>query len=63
MEDRLVSRAEAARILSLKPGTLAKWAMTGQHLRVVKLGRTARYRLSDVQRLVAGTSTVAAQAG
>jgi len=36
-------------MLGLAPQTLAKWAMTGKNLPVVKLGnRTARYLLSDV---------------
>ena len=51
--DRLLTRAEAADLLRLKPQTLGKWAMTGRHLPVVHVGRAARYRLSDVQRLIA----------
>jgi hypothetical protein len=50
--DRLLTRAEAADLLRLKPQTLGKWAMTGRHLPVVHVGRSARYRLSDVQRLI-----------
>ncbi len=50
--DRLLTRAEAADLLRLKPQTLGKWAMTGRHLPVVHVGRAARYRLSDVQRLI-----------
>ena len=38
-------------MLALKPQTLARWAMDGRHLRVVRIGRTARYRQADVQRL------------
>ena len=51
--DRLLTRVEAADLLRLKPQTLGKWAMTGRHLPVVHVGRAARYRLSDVQRLIA----------
>jgi len=51
-QDRLIDRNEAAQMLALQPQTLARWAMDGRHLKVVKLGRTARYRLSDVLRLV-----------
>ncbi len=47
--DRLLTRADAANFLGLKPQTLAKWAMTGEHLPYVKVGRMARYRLSDLQ--------------
>ena len=49
--DRLLTREEAAQLLALRPQTLARWAMDGQHLRIVKLGRTVRYKLSDVLRL------------
>jgi hypothetical protein len=50
--DRLISRREAAGLLCVKEQTLSKWAMTGRILPVVKIGRSARYRLSDVQRVV-----------
>ncbi len=39
-------------LLSLKPQTLARWAMDGRNLKVVKIGRTARYRMADVRRLI-----------
>ncbi len=56
-EDRLLTRKEAADLLRLKPQTLAKWAMTGRHPQVVHIGQAARYRHSDVQRLIKqGTS-------
>jgi len=52
--DRLLTRDEAAEMLTLKTQTLAKWAVTGQHLPVVRIGsRAVRYRLSDVQQLIA----------
>jgi len=57
MNDRLLTRREAADLLRLKPQTLGKWAMTGRHLPVVHVGRAARYRLSDVQRLIARGSS------
>ena len=50
--DILLTRPQAAEILSLKPQTLARWAMDGRHLPVVHIGRSARYRQSDVRRLV-----------
>jgi hypothetical protein len=53
MEDVLITRRDAARRLALKPQTLAKWSMTGRILPVVRIGgRTVRYRLHDVERLV-----------
>jgi predicted site-specific integrase-resolvase len=46
---KLLTRKEAADLLGLKPQTLAKWAMTGKNLPVVKLGnRTTRYLYADV---------------
>jgi len=61
-ENRLVSGREAAAMLGLRPQTLAKWRMTGRHLPVVRLGRTIRYRLGDIERLIAEGSEVV-QAG
>jgi len=53
MEDQLISRREAARLLALRTQTLAKWALDGRHLPIIRIGRTVRYRLADVQQLVA----------
>lgn len=49
---QLLSREEAAALLGFAPNTLAKWAMTGAKLPVVKIGRTVRYRLEDVTALI-----------
>jgi excisionase family DNA binding protein len=61
--DRLITRTEAANLLGMQPQTLARWAMDGRHLPVVKLGRSARYRFADVQRLVRRGSSNPAAAG
>lgn len=46
----LLTRDEAAQFLGLKPQTLASWQSTGRYrLPVVKVGRLARYRLTDLQ--------------
>jgi|JI6StandDraft_1071083.scaffolds.fasta_scaffold862619_1 predicted DNA-binding transcriptional regulator AlpA len=46
---RLLSRKEAANFLGLKESTLATWKSTKrQYLPVVKVGRLARYRMSDL---------------
>ncbi len=51
--DRLLTRQEAAEFLGLKPQTLAKWAVTGAHLPMVKVGtRSVRYKLSDLQQFI-----------
>lgn len=48
---KLLSRKEAAEYLGLRPQTLATWHVTGRyHLPVVKVGRSVRYRLSDLER-------------
>jgi predicted DNA-binding transcriptional regulator AlpA len=49
----LCSRREAAALLGLKPQTLAKWAMTGKNLSVVRLGnRSTRYSLEEIEEFV-----------
>lgn len=50
---RLLSRAEAAEYLGLSVQTLAKWAMEGQHLTFIKVGRHAKYRQGDLDRWIA----------
>jgi excisionase family DNA binding protein len=48
---KLLTRKEAAEYLGVKPQTLACWAVTGKYgLPVVKVGRAARYRLSDLEK-------------
>jgi excisionase family DNA binding protein len=60
---RLLSREEAAAYLGLKPQTLAAWAVTGRYgLPVVKVGRSVRYRLADLEAWLA-TRTIGAVAG
>jgi excisionase family DNA binding protein len=45
----LLSRVQAAEYLGLRPGTLAIWAMSSKHgLRVIKVGKLAKYRKSDL---------------
>jgi len=48
----LLTRDEAAEYLSLKPQTLAAWAMTGKGPPLVKLGRAVRYRFADLEAYV-----------
>jgi hypothetical protein len=52
VDDRLIRRREAASMLGLKCQTLARWAMTGKHLRIYRIGRTVRYKLGDINRLI-----------
>jgi hypothetical protein len=52
--DPLLTRPEAAAVLGVKVGTLAVWHCTKRYqLPVIKVGRLAKYRLSDLQRFIA----------
>lgn len=52
-EDRLLDVREAAAMLGLKPATLYQWAYE-RRIPVVKLfGRSLRFRLSIIQKLIA----------
>jgi len=56
----LVTRQEAAEFLGVRVQTLAKWAMTGEHLPVIHVGRSVRYRVSDLEAFVGRNTTPAA---
>ena len=50
---KLLTRQQAAEYLNVKPQTLAKWAMTKRYnLPVVRLGKSVRYRLEDLDRFI-----------
>ena len=54
VRDRLMTRLEAADLLQVKPQTLAIWHSQGRdNLPVIKVGRSVRYRQSDVERRLA----------
>ena len=47
--NQLLSRKEAAKFLGVKESTLSVWACVKRYnLRVVKIGRLAKYRMSDL---------------
>jgi len=51
--DELLSRKEAAQYLKMSPGTLAVWDCTKRYdLRPLKLGRSVRYRRSQLDRFL-----------
>ena len=53
--DKLLTRAEAGKYLGLCPQTLAVWAITGRYsLPMVKVGRSVRYRQSDLNEWLRG---------
>ncbi len=50
---RLLTRSEAAEFLGVKEQTLALWHSTGRYsIPVVKVGRSVRYRMSDLERWI-----------
>lgn len=58
----LLTRAQAAEYLGVRPQTLAVWAMTQRYgLPMIKVGRLTRYRRSDLDafltRRTVGAST------
>jgi hypothetical protein len=49
----LMSEVEVAHFLNLRPNTLAHWRLTKlQPLPFIRIGRTIRYRLEDVERFL-----------
>ena len=53
LETKLLSRNAAAAYLGLRPQTLAVWASTGRYdLPMVKIGRYAKYRKSDLDHFI-----------
>ncbi len=49
LPDGRVSRFDAAAYLGLSEKTLRQWALSGKHLKVVKVGGRCFYRLSELQ--------------
>jgi excisionase family DNA binding protein len=55
MESELMSADEAAKFLSVSPGTLAVWRSTKRYfLPFVKMGHLVRYRQSDLSEFILG---------
>ena len=50
--DRLLTVNDAASMLAMKPSTLYQWAYE-RHVPTVKIGRALRFRLSDIENLIA----------
>ena len=51
---KLLNRKEAAAYLGVRPETLAVWHCTGRYkLPVVKVGRSVRYRMADLESWIA----------
>jgi len=58
----LLTSEETARILGVKPQSLAIWRMHGVNLPYVRVGRLVRYRRSDIDAWIAA-QTVAVKEG
>jgi len=57
-EDVLLTRAEAARFLRKKVGTLASWDCRKRHqLKPIRIGGRVHYRLNRLKELLAENST------
>ena len=49
----LLTREQAADFLGIRPQTLAVWHSTGRYLiPLVKVGRSVRYRMSDLEKFL-----------
>ncbi len=57
--NKLLNRKEAAELLGTTEGTLAVWACNKRYgLPMVKVGRLAKYRLSDLMNFIENNTTV-----
>ncbi|MBN1556188.1 MAG: helix-turn-helix domain-containing protein [Phycisphaerae bacterium] len=61
---KMLTRKEAAEYLGVKPQTLAAWHVTGKYnLPLVKVGRSCRYRLADLEAWLAARTVGAGVEG
>ncbi|QXE89631.1 helix-turn-helix domain-containing protein [Geomonas subterranea] len=52
--DRLLRQAEVQAMLGAAKSTVEQWRLKGQGPKFVKIGRSVRYRFSDVTAYIAG---------
>jgi excisionase family DNA binding protein len=58
----LLTRIQAAEYIGVKPQTLAIWATTGRYnLPMIKVGRLAKYRRSDLDKFLERRTVGAAE--
>jgi predicted DNA-binding transcriptional regulator AlpA len=48
-KDRLLSQEESAVVIGVKPPTLAAWRHYGKGPRYIKVGRSAFYKMEDIE--------------
>lgn len=53
MNDELLDTERVARLCGLSEMTMRKWRMTGEGPRFIRLGRSVRYRLADLEAFLA----------
>ena len=51
-DDQLLTKTQAAKMLNVTPRTVYMWGLRGKIPRVVLGGKTIRYRLGDVRKLI-----------
>jgi excisionase family DNA binding protein len=49
----LLTQREAATLLHLSERTLERWRVAGDGLKFIRLGRSIRYRLADIEAFIA----------
>lgn len=60
--DELLTAKQAAALLKVKPGTLACWRTTKRYpLKYTRVGKSIRYRLSDLQAFLASRDSGAGE--
>lgn len=60
--DELLTAKQAAAFLKVKPGTLACWRTTKRYpLKYTRVGKSIRYRLSDLQAFLASRDSGAGE--
>ena len=53
---QLLTEAQAADLLALKPDTLRRWRYQGRGPTFVRVGASVRYRITDVERWIAANT-------
>lgn len=61
--EKLLTRREAAELLGMCPQTLATWGMAARFLPFVKIGKSVRYRLCDLEEAIRRNRVAPVEAG
>lgn len=63
LSDRLLTSGEVERLLGVGPGWCAKDRIGTARIKFVKIGKSCRYRLSDVQHFITSSVRTSTSAG